>query len=162
MSRKGRNSVWDFRVSVQQTKSVPFLGCRGWEPKGQKRAVGGRGEEKACSALLQNSKQKNSVVVQCVANYDHAKSFFCLVSCGGLQWFISMWREAKDIPPLFQTSCTFLGPVPAGPSSLALPTALGWARMQGTWVLPQVWLIQLCRPGQTQWWKLLPLLPPSP
>lgn len=53
--------------------------------KRAKGAVGGRREEKACSALLQNSKQKSSVVVKCVANYDHAKSFFCLLSCGGLQ-----------------------------------------------------------------------------
>lgn len=28
-----------------------------------------------------------------------------------------------------------------------------------TWVLPQLWLIQFCRPGQIQQWKLLPLLP---
>lgn len=50
-----------------------------------KRAVGGRREEKAHSALLQNSKQQNSVVVQCVANYDHAKKL--LLSC-------ELWRIA--------------------------------------------------------------------
>lgn len=66
-----------------------------------KGAVGGRGEEKACSVLLQKSKQKNPVVVQCVANYNHAKNSFCPASCEGLQGFISTWREAKDIPPLF-------------------------------------------------------------
>lgn len=61
-------------LGIQNIISPPFLGCRGVRDKRAKGAVGGTGGEKTCSALLQNTKQKNSfVVVQCVANYDHEK-----------------------------------------------------------------------------------------
>ena len=57
-----------FQSFSSTNQSTTFFGVHGVRAKRPKGAVGGRGEEKARSALLQNSKQKNSVVVQCVAN----------------------------------------------------------------------------------------------
>lgn len=151
-----------FHLGFQFNKQIHWVfGVLGVRTERAKGAVGGRAEEKACSVLLQKSKQKNPGVVQCVANYNHAKNSFCPVSCGGLQGFISTWREAKDIPPLFQTSSTLLGAVLAGQSSpsLAYPCPCCFRLSQNLRDIPgQVWLIQLCEQGQTQHWKLPPSL----
>lgn len=73
-----------------------------------------------------------------------------------------MWREAKDIPPLFQTGCTLLGAVLAAQASLVLliPVPIYCFRQnQNLRNIPaQVWLTQLCEHGQTQKWKLPPSL----
>lgn len=76
MSKNGRKT----QFGNSEYHFTTFFGAQGVRDKRAKGAVGGTGGEKTCSALLQNTKQKNSfVVVQCVANYDHEKKF--LLSC---------------------------------------------------------------------------------
>lgn len=84
---KGRQKLSLGTQSINsRNHSTTLFGMKEVRSKRAKGAVGGTGRDKACSALLQNTKQKNAfVVVQCVANYDHAKSFLCLVRCGGLR-----------------------------------------------------------------------------
>lgn len=70
MSKNGRKT----QFGNSEYHFTTFFGAQGVRDKRAKGAVGGTGGEKTCSALLQNTKQKNSfVVVQCVANYDHEK-----------------------------------------------------------------------------------------